>query len=135
MGKNRTDRGQPGAKKSLLVEGDSGPLGVVAAGVNVPNFKRLEETIGVVVVERPDPEGVEPHRCRDAGLDNSTARGLIEGQGDLGHIRPAREGPARSGARAAARPAAGWWSGRWGGCRSAGRCWSATTSMRRTSWG
>ena len=38
-GKNPTDRGKPGTKKSLLVEGDGGPLGAVIAGANVPGLQ------------------------------------------------------------------------------------------------
>ena len=34
-GKNPTDRGKKGTKKSLLTDGDGGPLGVVIAGANV----------------------------------------------------------------------------------------------------
>ncbi len=67
-GKNPTDRGKPGTKKSVLVEGDGGPLGAVIAGANVPDFKLLDETIRAVVVERPDPEEVEQHLCLDAGI-------------------------------------------------------------------
>lgn len=93
MGKNPTDRGKPGTKQSVLVEGDGGPLGVVIAGANVPDFKLLDETIEAVVVERPDPEEIEQHLCLDAGLDNDPTRGVVERHGYIGHIRPAREGP------------------------------------------
>ena len=93
MGKNPTDRAKPGTKKSLLVEGDGGPLGAVIAGANVPDFKLLDETIRAVVVARPDPEEVEQHLGLDAGYDNATVREVVEGHGDIGHTRPAREGP------------------------------------------
>jgi putative transposase len=58
VGKNSTERGKPGTKKSLLVEADGGLLGAVIAGANVPDFQLLGETIEAVVVERPDPEEV-----------------------------------------------------------------------------
>ena len=58
-GKNPTDRGKKGTKKSLLTDGDGGPLGVVIAGANVVDQKLLKETIEAIVVERPDPEEVE----------------------------------------------------------------------------
>ena len=54
-GKNPTDRGKKGTKKSLLTDGDGGPLGVVIAGANVVEQKLLKETIEAIVVERPDP--------------------------------------------------------------------------------
>src|SRR5262245_64011196 len=70
VGKNPTDRGKPGTKKSLATDGAGGPLGVVIAGANVPDCKLLEATIEAVVVERPDPEEVEQHLGLDAGFDN-----------------------------------------------------------------
>ncbi len=36
VGPNPTDRGKPGTKTSLFVEGSGRPLGVVIAGANVP---------------------------------------------------------------------------------------------------
>ena len=67
MGPNPTDRGKPGTKKGLLVEGDGGPLGVVIAGANVNDPKLLEATVEAVVVARPDPQEVEQHLCLDKG--------------------------------------------------------------------
>jgi putative transposase len=93
VGKNPTDRGKPGTKKSLLVEGDGGPLGAVIAGANVPDFKLLDETIRAVVGDRPDPEEGEQHLGLDAGFDNASAREVVEGHGYVDPIRPAREGP------------------------------------------
>jgi len=93
VGKNPTDRGKKGTKKSLLTEADGGPLGAVIAGANVPDFKLLDETIRAVVVERPDPEEVEQHLGLDAGFDNEPTREVVEAHGYVGHIRPAREGP------------------------------------------
>ena len=92
-GKNPTDRGKTGTKKSLLVEGDGGPLGAVIAGANVPDCKLLEATIEAIVVERPDPEEVEQHLCLDAGFDNAPAREVVERHGYVGHIRPSGNGP------------------------------------------
>jgi putative transposase len=90
-GPNPTDRGKPGTKKSLLVEGDGGPLGVVIAGANVVEQKLLEATIAAVVVERPDPEEVEQHLSLDKGYDNPTGHEVTEKEGYIGHIRPIGE--------------------------------------------
>jgi putative transposase len=92
-GPNPTDRAKPGTKKSLLVEGDGGPLGAVIAGANVLDFQLLDETICAAVVDRPDPGEVEQHLCLDAGYDNAPTREVVEGHGYVGHTRPAREGP------------------------------------------
>src|SRR5262249_55806506 len=55
VGKNPTDRGKKGTKKSVLVDGDGGPLAAVIAGANVPDCKLLRETIEAIVAERPEP--------------------------------------------------------------------------------
>jgi putative transposase len=91
VGKNPTDRGKPGTKESLLVEGDGGPLGVVIAGANVVDQQLLEATIEAVVVARPDPEEVEQHLSLDKGYDNPTGHEVAEEHGYIGHIRPIRE--------------------------------------------
>ena len=77
MGKNPTDRGKPGTKRSILVERDGGPLGAVVAGANVNDHKLLEQTIEAIVVERPDPEEVEQHLCLDAGYDTEATHETV----------------------------------------------------------
>jgi putative transposase len=72
-GKNPTDRGKMGTKKSLVVDGDGGPLGVVIAGANVLERRLLKATIEAIVVERPEPTPQRPqHLCLDKGYDNET---------------------------------------------------------------
>ena len=73
VGKNPTARGKPGTKTSLLVDEQSGPLGVVIDAANVPDGKLLEATIEAVVVERPQPTAESPqHVCLDKDYDNPT---------------------------------------------------------------
>jgi putative transposase len=91
VGKNPTDRGKPGTKKSLLVEGSGGPLGLVIAGANVVDQQLLEATIEAVVIERPEPEDVEQHLSLDKGYDNPTGHKVAEKYGYIAHIRPIRE--------------------------------------------
>jgi putative transposase len=63
-------------KKSLIVEGDGGPLGITVAGANVPDAQLLAETIEAIVLERPPVEdGYEQHLCLDKGYDNDTGFG------------------------------------------------------------
>ena len=58
-------------KRSILVEGEGGPLAVVLAGANVPDAQLLAETLAAVIVERPEPEAAYPqHLCLDKGYDN-----------------------------------------------------------------
>ena len=42
-------------RRSLIVEGDGGPLGVAVAGADVHDTKLLEQTIDAIVVQRPEP--------------------------------------------------------------------------------
>jgi putative transposase len=58
-------------KRSLLVEGDGGPLATAVAGANVPDHRLLERTLDAVVLERPPVEVPEwpQHLCLDAGYD------------------------------------------------------------------
>ena len=86
-GKNPTDRGKVGTKKSLLVDGDGGPLGVVIAGANVVEQKLLKETIEAIVVERPDPSDEEQNLCLDKGYDNPNGREAAKAGGYVPHIR------------------------------------------------
>ena len=54
VGRNPTERGKAGSKRSLLVDGNEGPLSVVAAGANVHDTKLMSMTWEGVVVARPD---------------------------------------------------------------------------------
>jgi putative transposase len=88
VGNNPTDRGKKGTKKSVLVDGQGGPLAAVIAGANVPDCKLLRETIEAIVVERPQPAEEEPqHLCLDKGYDNPTGREAVEGTGYTPHVR------------------------------------------------
>jgi putative transposase len=63
-------------KRSVLVEGDGGPLGAAVAAANVPDFKLLAATLDAVVVPRPQPTDARPqHLCLDKGYDNDTGWG------------------------------------------------------------
>ncbi len=84
VGPNPTDRGKAGTKRSILVDGDGGPLGVVVAGANVNDFKLLRATIEAVVVERPE---YEQHLCLDKGYDNPVGRREPLANGYVPHIR------------------------------------------------
>jgi putative transposase len=86
-GRNPTDRGKPGTKKSLVTDGDGGPLGVVIAGANVVEQKLLKTTIEAVVVERPDPCEREQHLCLDKAFDNPNGRDAATEAGYTPHIR------------------------------------------------
>ena len=88
MGKDPTDRGKNGTKKSVLCAGDSGPLAVVIDGANVLDCKLLRATIEAIVVERPKPTAAHPqHLSLDKGYDNPTGRKAAVDAQYTPHIR------------------------------------------------
>ncbi len=88
VGPNPTDRAKVGVKRSLLVEATGGPLSVVIAGANVPDFELLEATLDAIVVERPEPtERAPQHLCLDKGYDKQPAREVLERHRYVPHIR------------------------------------------------
>lgn len=89
VGPNPTDRAKSGSKKSLLVDGQGGPLGLVLEAANVNDHLLLEQTIEALVVERPEPSAQAPQNlCLDGGYSNAPSRAVVAAQGYQGHIRP-----------------------------------------------
>jgi putative transposase len=92
VGKNPTDRGKIGTKRSLIVEGDGGPLGVVIAGANVLERRLLRATIEAIVVERPEPtEERSQHLSLDGGYENPTGREAASEGKYIPHIHSGSE--------------------------------------------
>lgn len=87
IGKNPTDRAKPGVKKSLAVEANGGPTGVVIAGANRPDMRLLEATIDAIVVDRPPTDIYEQNLCLDKGYDYKSCREQAEAAGYVHHIR------------------------------------------------
>jgi transposase len=108
IGPNPTDRGKPGTKRSLIVEADGGPLGVVVAGANVNDQKLLEQTIEAVVVKRPrvtkknaapvPRQGVrQPHRTRGGRVGRAHAAYPEDRGGEAGRSETETEESASLG--------------------------------------
>lgn len=92
IGRNPTDRGKHGTKRSTLSEGHGLPLAVVVAGANVHDVKLAAPTLDAVVVERPAPSGEQPqHLCVDAGYASDLSRFAAEQRGYSIHVRSRRE--------------------------------------------
>ncbi len=88
VGRNPTDRGKNGVKRSLLVEEGGGPLSVIVAGANRHDTKLLGATLDAIVVERPAPTEEKPqHLCLDKGYDNPTGHEAAQAHGYTPHIR------------------------------------------------
>jgi putative transposase len=89
IGPNPTDRAKNGSKKSLLVDGQGGPLSLVVAPANVNDHLLLEETLEAIVVERPKPTQQSPQNlCLDGGYNNAPSQATVKEYGYRGHIRP-----------------------------------------------
>jgi putative transposase len=60
VGKNPTDRGKIGTKRSLLTDGGGVPISLAVAGANRHDFKMVHETIESIPVARPEPTLEQP---------------------------------------------------------------------------
>ena len=88
MGKNPTDRGKLGTKRSLLTDGGGVPIGLAVEGANRNDFKMVEETIISIPIERPTPTPEKPQgMCLDKGYDFDEVRELLATFGFTAHIR------------------------------------------------
>jgi putative transposase len=87
-GRNPTDRGKRGVKRSLLVEGNGVPIGVAIDGANRHDKKLVEATIDSLAAERPDPTPEAPQgMCLDKGYDYDNPRELVREFGFTAHVR------------------------------------------------
>jgi putative transposase len=88
VGKNPTDRGKIGTKRSVLTDGGGVPIGLAVEGANRNDFKMARETIERIPVERPEPAPNMPQgRCLDKGYDYDEVRDLLTEFGFTAHIR------------------------------------------------
>jgi putative transposase len=85
-GKNPTDRGKVGTKRSLLVNAQGLPLGLVVSGANTPDGRLLESTLQAVPIERPDPEMTDQHLCLDKGYSGEPCATVAEAAGYTVHV-------------------------------------------------
>jgi transposase len=87
-GKNPTDRGKSGVKRSLLVEASGVPVGLAVDGANRTDMKLTRQTLGSIPVERPRPSKRQPQGlCLDKGYDYQEVRATVAEFGFTAHIR------------------------------------------------
>ncbi len=87
-GRNPTDRGKDGVKRSLLTESRGVPIGLAVAGANRNDMKLVRTTIESIVVERPEPTAEQPQgMCLDKGCDFQEVRDILAEFGFTAHIR------------------------------------------------
>jgi len=87
-GRNPTDRGKQGTKRSLLTEASGLPLSVVIEGANRHDMKLARVTLEGLVIPRPEPTPERPqHLCLDKGYDYDEIRELAKEFQYTAHIR------------------------------------------------
>jgi putative transposase len=88
VGRNPTDRGKIGTKRSVLTDGSGVPIGVAVAGANRNDFKMAQETLRSIPIPRPEPTPAQPQgMCLDKGYDYDEVRDLLAAFGFTAHIR------------------------------------------------
>ena len=102
-GKNPTDRGKLGVKRSVLTDGRGIPLAIAIAGANVHDQKLAEATLAGIPLARPRRTSRRAqHLCLDKGYDGKPIQRLAHRRGYVLHA--ARRGetkkPRRKGQRA-----------------------------------
>jgi putative transposase len=107
-GRNPTDRGKLGTKRSLLTEANGVPVGLAVEGANRHDKKVAEATLESIPVDRPEPTEDEPQgMCLDKGYDYDDTRELVREFGFTAHIR-ARGEEAKELKREAGQKARRW---------------------------
>jgi len=90
-GRNPTDRGKSGTKRSLVVDGRGTPLGIVVRGANRHDSPLLGPTLDSMPVERPEPSDEEPQNlCVDKGYKGKPTEEVAKQRNYILH-RPVEE--------------------------------------------
>jgi putative transposase len=86
-GKNPTDRGKIGVKRSVLIDGRGVPVGAAVDGANVHDQKLVKETIDSIPVRRPRPTRSKPqHLCLDKGYVGEPVQRLVRRRNYTPHV-------------------------------------------------
>lgn len=92
-GKNPTDRGKIGVKRSIVTDGNGVPVGLEVAGANRVDFKMAAATLASIPVDVPPIKVARKrHMCLDKGCDYSEIDELMKEFGFTAHV--ARRGRA-----------------------------------------
>ena len=88
VGKNPTDRGKTGTKRSVLTDGQGVPLGRAVDGAHRNACKMTRATLESLAVERPDAPPEAPQGLGlDKGYDDDEVLALVDEFGFTAHIR------------------------------------------------
>ena len=78
-GKNPTDRGKLGTKRSLMTEATGVPVSVIVDGANTHDIKLLQATIEHCLDRWPRDFGeFDEHLCLDKGYQSAALKDLVE---------------------------------------------------------
>ena len=87
-GKNPTDRGKLGVKRSVLTDGRGIPLGVEVSGANTHDIKLLQATFDSIPIKRPQPTSrKKQHVCLDKGYDSKDVRKFLRRRHYQPHVK------------------------------------------------
>ena len=85
-GKNPTNRGRLGSKRSILTDGKGIPLSIVVAAANIRDFKLMHETLASIILKRPNPKWVHQNLLADKDYSNQESRKIAAKMGYDAHI-------------------------------------------------
>lgn len=92
VGRNPTDRGKNGSKRSILTDKKGVPLSIVISGANTHDVKLLAATLDGIAIERPHAEDDKAQNlCLDAGYVGALAKQDVLDRNYIPHIRPRGE--------------------------------------------
>lgn len=91
VGRNPTDRGKNGCKRSVLADEKGLPLSIVISGANTHDVKLLAATLDGEIIDHPIEDSTQQNLCLDAGCVSETAQCEIEERGCIPHVRPRGE--------------------------------------------
>ena len=86
-GKNPTDRGKLGTKRSVLTDARGVPLGLSVSGANTHDVKLLQTTFDNLPVRRPQPTTRKQHVCLDKGYDSKDVRKFLKRRHYEPHVK------------------------------------------------
>lgn len=87
-GRNPTDRGKQGVKRSILTDGRGVPLAATVEGANRHDMKLVGATLYQMAIGRPEPTAQDPQNISlDKGYDYEQVRQLLAEWGYTAHIR------------------------------------------------
>jgi IS5 family transposase len=89
-GKNPTDRGKQGSKIHILVDEKGAPLALQITGANQHDKWSADDLMDAIVIERPDPDGVEQHFSADKGYDYEDVHQAVAQAQYVPHIKHRR---------------------------------------------